>query len=307
MAGQSLKKIQEMPPRLIEDIKVMASLCQKARSEGKRIVLVPTMGGLHRGHLELIKKGRELGELLIVSIFVNPKQFGPGDDLSSYPGDLASDMKFVAQAHADIVFHPSASALYPEGFQSHVQVGEAGEDGEDEGVSTNLCGLSRPGHFKGVATVVTKLFNITVANAAVFGLKDFQQYTVIKRLVVDLNMGIDIVGVDTVREADGLALSSRNAYLTPLERQAASVVPACLKAGVELFEKGSKKSAEIIEEVKKNIEKEPQAVIDYCVVCDSETLENIDSIDKGALLAVAVRIGRARLIDNVLLGTSRQA
>jgi pantoate--beta-alanine ligase len=286
--------------RLIEDIEEMRAVSLDARKTGARIVLVPTMGGLHRGHMELIRRGRALGELLIVSIFVNPKQFGPGEDISTYPGDLAGDMEKASQAGADIVFHPGAGALYPDGYQSFVEVGENG------GVSSNLCGLSRPGHFRGVATVVTKLFNITAPDTAVFGLKDFQQYRVIKRLSEELNTGVVIVGVDTVREPDGLALSSRNSYLTPSQREAAKVVPACLKAGVALFEKGCKKSVEIIEEVKKNIENEPQAVIDYVVVCDSESLNNIENIDKGALLAVAIRIGKARLIDNALLGIDRQ-
>ncbi len=304
MEGQSIKqdiKLAEetAPVRLIEDIEEMRGVSLAARKKGARIVLVPTMGGLHRGHLELIKKGRALGDLLIVSIFVNPKQFGPNEDLSTYPGDLTGDMEKAGEAGADIVFHPDAEALYPEGFQSFVEVGER------DGVSSKLCGLSRPGHFRGVATIVVKLFNITTPDTALFGLKDFQQYTVIKRLNEELNMGIEIVGMETVREPDGLALSSRNSYLTPLEREAASVVPACLKAGVALYEKGARESAEIIEEVKKNIEKEPKAVIDYCVVCDPESLENVENIEKSALLAVAIRIGRARLIDNALLGADR--
>ncbi len=289
-------KLEDTALRLIEDIEEMRGASLEARKKGERVVLVPTMGGLHRGHVELIEKARALGDQVIVSIFVNPAQFGPGEDLSTYPSDLTGDMERAREAGADIIFHPKADALYPDGFQSFVEVGEAG------GVSSNLCGLSRPGHFRGVATIVTKLFNITGPDVAVFGLKDYQQYTVIKRLVRELDMGIEIVGVDTVRESDGLALSSRNAYLTPPQREAASVVPASIKAGVALFERGCKKSAEIIEEVKKNIEKEPQAVIDYVMVCDPETLEKIEEMEDGALLAVAVRIGKARLIDNALLG-----
>lgn len=304
MEGQSIKQNINLAKetaqvRLIEDIDVMRGASRQARKKGERIVLVPTMGGLHRGHVELIKKGRALGDLLIVSIFVNPKQFGPDEDLSTYPSDLAGDMEKAREAGADIVFHPDAGALYPNGFQSFVEVGET------DGLSSKLCGLSRPGHFRGVATVVTKLFNITAPDTALFGLKDFQQLAIIKRLNEELNMGVDIVGVETVRDPDGLALSSRNSYLTPLEREAASVVPACLKAGAALYERGVRKSAEIIEEVKKNIEKEPKAVIDYCVICDPKTLENVEKIDKRALVAVAIRIGRARLIDNVLLGADQ--
>ncbi|MBE9531586.1 MAG: pantoate--beta-alanine ligase [Proteobacteria bacterium] len=274
----------------------MRGVCLKARKKGERVVLVPTMGGLHRGHTELIKRARALGELLIVSVFVNPTQFGSNEDLSTYPSDLTGDTEKAREAGADIIFHPAASALYPNGFQSFVEVGGT------SGLSSNLCGLTRPGHFKGVATIVTKLFNIITPDTALFGLKDFQQYTIIKRLVRELDMGIDIVGVETVRDPDGLALSSRNAYLTPSEREAAGVVPASIKAASELFDKGVRKSAEIIEEIKKNIEKEPQAVIDYVLVCDPETLEDIEDIDGGALVAVAIKIGKARLIDNVLLG-----
>ena len=304
MEGQSINHIIKFAEgtaqvRLVEDVEEMRGVSRKARKKGERIVLVPTMGALHRGHVELIKKGRALGDLLIVSIFVNPTQFGPDEDLSTYPEDLAGDMEKAGEAGADIVFHPSASALYPKGFQTFVEVGEI------DGVSSKLCGLSRPGHFRGVATVVTKLFNITAPDTAIFGLKDFQQLAVIKRLVNELNMGIDIHAVETVRDSDGLALSSRNAYLKPLERKAATVVPASLKAGVALYEKGVRKSAEIIEEVKKNIEKEAKAVIDYCVVCDPKTLKNVENIDKGALLAVAIRIGRTRLIDNALLGADQ--
>jgi pantoate--beta-alanine ligase len=286
--------------RLITDIEEMRSTTRQAFKNGERVVLVPTMGGLHRGHVELIKKGRSLGELLIVSIFVNPTQFGPGEDLSTYPSDLAGDMEKAREAGADIIFHPDARALYPDGFQSFVEVGEG------DGVSSNLCGASRSGHFRGVATIVTKLFNITTPDTALFGLKDYQQFTVIKRLAGELNMGIDIVGVETVREPDGLALSSRNAYLTDSEREAAVVVPLALRAGSALFERGAKKSAEIIEMVKKHIEKEPQAVIDYVLVCDPDTLKNVENIGDGALLAIAIKIGKARLIDSILLGAGRQ-
>ena len=301
MADQSIKLISgERSIRLIEDIDEMRSVSCRARQNGARIVLVPTMGGLHRGHTELIRKARALGELVIVSIFVNPTQFGPDEDLSTYPSDLVGDTDKAREAGADVLFHPDSGALYPDGFQSFVDVGEG------SGVSSNLCALSRPGHFRGVATIVTKLFNITEPASALFGLKDYQQFTIIKRLVRDLNMAIEIIGVDTVREPDGLALSSRNAYLTNSERVAAVVVPTALKAGAELFKGGAKKSAEIIEMVKKNIEKEPQAVIDYVVVCDTETLEDIEDIQSGALLAIAVRIGKARLIDNVVLGAYQQ-
>lgn len=301
MVEQMIKLMDESADiRLISDISEMRRESQKAHVRGARIVLVPTMGGLHRGHEELIRRACELGDLVIVSIFVNPTQFALGEDLSTYPSDLKGDTALAKEAGADIIFHPDAGELYPKGFQSFVEVGA------DGGVSSNLCGLSRPGHFRGVATIVTKLFNIIRPSAAVFGLKDYQQFVVIKKLVDELDMDIEIVGVETVREPDGLALSSRNAYLTSSERKAASVIPASLKAALELYNGGCGKSAEIIKKVKKNIEKEPQAVIDYIVVCDPETLENIEEITVGALVAVAVSIGRARLIDNVLLGVKEQ-
>ena len=292
--------------RLIEDIDEMRGVSLEERARGRDLVLVPTMGGLHRGHEELIRKGSELGDITIVSIFVNPKQFGPNEDLSTYPRDLGLDLVKAREAGADIVFHPAAGALYPEGFQTYVEVGEA-QGVSPRGVSSRglnsvLCALDRPGHFSGVATVVMKLFNIIAPATAVFGLKDFQQFTIIKKMVADLDMAIEIVGMETVRDPDGLALSSRNSYLTPLEREAAGVIPSSLKAAGALFDSGCKKSAEIIEEVKKNIENEPQAVIDYCVVCDLETLENVENIETSALLALAVRVGSARLIDNVVLG-----
>jgi pantoate--beta-alanine ligase len=282
--------------RLIEDIEEMRAVSLNERAGGNVVVLVPTMGGLHRGHEELIRQARELGDTVIVSIFVNPKQFGPGEDISAYPRDLDGDLLKSTGAGADIVFHPDSEALYPDGFQTYVEVGE------DLPLSSNLCGKARPGHFKGVATIVTKLFNICLPNKAVFGLKDYQQFTILERLVADLDLGVEMFGVETVREADGLALSSRNAYLSPREREAAGVIPAALKAAEELVAAGCKKSSEIIEEVKKKIENEEQAVIDYIAVSDLKTLENIENIDSKALLALAVRIGCARLIDNVVLG-----
>lgn len=269
----------------------MQALSLEARSRGEQIAFVPTMGYLHDGHRELLKAGRARGGLLILSIFVNPAQFGPKEDYGSYPKDLERDMKTAGEAGTDIVFTPGPSAVYPPGYQTYVEVTE---------ITKGLCGQSRPGHFRGVATVVLKLFNIVMPHVAIFGKKDFQQLVTIKRLVLDLNLLIDIVGIETVREADGLAMSSRNSYLGPVERQAAASIPRALEAAKEAASIGVA-SAGIMAKVKKIIEKEPQAVIEYVKVCDPDTLEELEYIGKNAQLLIAVRIGRARLIDNCLL------
>ncbi|MEK7773492.1 MAG: pantoate--beta-alanine ligase [Deltaproteobacteria bacterium] len=281
---------------IIEDLRQMRSFSSGSRDRGLRAVLVPTMGYLHDGHRELLRIGRRSGDILILSIFVNPAQFGPKEDFISYPRDMERDLKAARECGADVVFTPKREDIYPAGYGTYAEV---------EGLSARLCGASRPGHFRGVATVVLKLFNITLPRSAVFGRKDFQQLLIIRKMVEDFNLGVEIIGVDTVREPDGLAMSSRNAYLSVEEREAARCVPASLEEAKEEFEKGVRDTSAIMEKVKKIIEKEPLAVIDYIKICDGATLEDIDHMEGGAHLFVAVRIGRARLMDNCPIGLER--
>ena len=262
------------------------------RAKGDSIVFVPTMGFLHDGHRALLCAGRRLGTTLVMSIFVNPAQFGPREDLSAYPRDLDRDLKMAEEEGVDIVFTPSAMDMYPEGFKTLVEV---------EGLSNTLCGASRPGHFRGVATVVLKLFNIVMPTRALFGKKDFQQLKVIERMVKDLDLPVEITGVETVREADGLAMSSRNSYLGKEEREAAVCVPNAMEEARKLVAAGEGQSRAVIEIVKKIIEKEPLAVIDYISVCRSDNLEDAPFIDEGSMLFLAVKVGKARLIDNTRL------
>ncbi|MFQ5901011.1 MAG: pantoate--beta-alanine ligase [Thermodesulfobacteriota bacterium] len=278
--------------KLITGIEEMQRWSQTRRGEGKTLVFVPTMGAFHDGHLKLMEKGKGEGDLLLVSIFLNPAQFGSGEDWLSYPGDLDKDLRMAEDAGVDMVFTPSKEAMYPEGFQTCVVVKD---------VTQNLCGVSRPDHFKGVATVVVKLFNIVMPHTAVFGEKDYQQLVVIKRMVKDLNLNIEIIGVPTVREKDGLAMSSRNSYLNKEERAAAASLYSSLKIGMEMFVSGVRDSLRIIDGVRRRIEEEGLTEIDYVKVCDPETIQEIDTIEDKALLALAVKIGRARLIDNCLL------
>jgi len=279
--------------KLITDIKEMQRVSEGARRAGKTIAFVPTMGYLHEGHLSLLKEGRKRGDLLVMSIFVNPTQFGPGEDYEAYPRDMERDIKMVEDVGVDIVFSPDASVMYPQGFQTYVVVEE---------LTKGLCGAFRPGHFRGVATIVLKLFNIVRPSIAIFGEKDFQQLVMVRRMVEDLNMDIEIIGMPTVREGDGLAMSSRNSYLNPAERKAAQAIYKALLKGREAFGVGIKDSETILKEVRKVIEGEPLVMIDYIKLCNLDTLEDIDMVEGKALLAIAVRIGKARLIDNLILG-----
>ena len=278
--------------KIVREIEEMKEIASQARREGERVVLVPTMGYLHEGHVALLKQGRELGGLLIMTIFVNPTQFGPSEDFGSYPRDVEGDMRKAEQAGVDVVFMPDGEALYPEGFQTFIEVRR---------LQKHLCGLSRPGHFVGVATVVLKLFNIVGPHTAVFGEKDYQQLAVIRRMVSDLHLDVEVVGHPIVREPDGLAMSSRNSYLTTKERQAALSLHQALSRGMELFEHGERDAAVVMEAMKEILSREPTVAVEYVKVCNRETLEDIDDIRGGALLAVAVRIGKTRLIDNAVL------
>ena len=278
--------------KIIKTIKDMREESLALREGGGVIVFVPTMGFLHDGHRALLKVGRRLGSTLVMSIFVNPTQFGPREDLSSYPKDLDRDLKMADEEGVDIVFTPSASEMYPEGFCSHVEV---------SGLSDVLCGESRPGHFRGVATVVLKLFNIVMPHRALFGRKDFQQLRVIERMVKDLDIPVEIAGVETIREKDGLAMSSRNSYLGKEERVAALCVHRAMEEARRMVANGEAQSSIVTEKVKKIIEEEPLAVVDYIKVCRADNLEDAPVIDDCSMLFLAVKVGRARLIDNTRL------
>ncbi len=253
---------------------------------------VPTMGYLHDGHLALVKQARDENSVVVASIFVNPTQFGPTEDFKTYPRDTERDLAMLRKERTDIVFMPSAEEMYPEGFNSWVEV---------EKVTSHLEGNCRPGHFKGVTTIVAKLFNIVEPTRAYFGQKDAQQALVIKKMVADLNMNLEVIVAPTVRESDGLAMSSRNVNLNPQERQAAIVLFKALTLARNLWGKGERNAETIRQEMTFLISKEPLAKIEYISIADTETLEELTEIDKPALASLAVRIGKTRLIDNMLL------
>lgn len=279
--------------RIIETVAEMQAFSRTAREEGKTIALVPTMGFLHQGHASLMVAGRKRADILVTSIFVNPTQFGPTEDFDAYPRDLERDRTVAESAGVDIIFAPKASDMYPRGFQTFVTVEE---------LTRHLCGASRPGHFQGVTTVVAKLLNIVMPHTALFGKKDFQQLAVIRRMAADLNMDVDIVGMPIVREADGLAMSSRNAYLGPEERKNALCLSRSLASVRVLFRGGERTVAALREKVLRIIGEVPGAVIDYADFRDSDTLEAVETVDGRTLIALAVKIGTTRLIDNCVLG-----
>ena len=277
---------------IIESPEQMRDRSETLRLARHTISLVPTMGYLHEGHLELMRVGKKHSNKLIISIFVNPSQFGPNEDLDQYPRDTAGDLEKAREVGVDVVFLPSAQEMYPEGFQTNVQV---------KGIAQHLCGISRPGHFEGVTTVVAKLFNITKPHMAVFGQKDFQQLTVISQMVMDLNMDIQIVGVPTVRDPDGLATSSRNKFLNEEERISALSLKKSLDLAVEMF-RGSERDAGVIQKaIESLILSHPHTEIGYVTLCNPVTLKDIETITDEALLALAVRVGTTRLIDNCVL------
>lgn len=271
----------------------MQSFSSNLRMKGKKIAFVPTMGYFHEGHLSLMKEAKKMADCVVVSIYVNPTQFGPKEDFSKYPRDLDRDLKMAESVNADVVFYPSDKGMYPAYYQTYVDV---------EKVTQNLCGMSRPGHFRGVATVCNKLFNIVKPHIAVFGKKDFQQFISIKRMVDDLNMDIQIVGWPTVREPDGLAMSSRNRYLDKDERKSALSLFAALKLAQKLYSNGETKSSVIINEVEKLIKKAPCTAIDYIKICDTKTLKDTDKIKNQSVVVLAVKVGKTRLIDNHVFG-----
>jgi len=265
---------------------------RQARVKGSSIGFVPTMGYLHEGHLELMRRAKEKCDCVIVSIFVNPTQFGQGEDLERYPRDLERDTRLAEGAGVDAIFNPGAKEIYPPGYCTYVDV---------ERITARLCGFSRPGHFRGVATVVTKLFNIVKPDQAFFGQKDAQQVLVIQRMAADLNMEVGIVTVPTVREQDGLAMSSRNVYLDAGQRQAALVLSRSLRMAADEVRAGEHSAAKIRQLVIEMIKAEPLADIDYVEIYSHPELEPVELIEAPALLAMAVKIGQTRLIDNVIL------
>lgn len=275
--------------QIVTTIEEVRTQVKAWRKDGCSVGLVPTMGYLHEGHGSLISRARKENDKVVVSVFVNPMQFGPGEDLESYPRDLDKDSAYCEFLGADLIFHPEPEEMYTDGFCSYVDMSVLTEE---------LCGLSRPVHFRGVCTVVNKLFNIVQPDRAYFGQKDAQQLAVIRRMVLDLNMDLEIVGCPIVREADGLAKSSRNTYLSAEERQAALVLSKAVKLGQELVTAGETDAKKIVSEMRALIEKEPLARIDYVKAVDGLTMQQIDTVKTPMLVALAVYIGKTRLIDN---------
>ncbi|WP_138267956.1 pantoate--beta-alanine ligase [Anaerofustis stercorihominis] len=275
--------------KVVHKISEVREIVNKWKREGLSVGLVPTMGYLHEGHQSLIKKAVEQNDRVVVSVFVNPMQFGENEDLASYPRDLEKDTNLCEETGADLIFNPTPEEMYPEGFCSYVDM---------NGLTKELCGKSRPIHFRGVMTVVSKLFNIVTPNKAYFGMKDAQQLLIIKRMVKDLSFGIEIVGCPIVREEDGLAKSSRNTYLSEEERKAALILYKTINLGKKLLEEGERDSAVLLSKMKENINKEPLAKIDYVEAVDIEKVEKVDKIEGTVLVAMAVYIGKTRLIDN---------
>ncbi len=282
----------------MHDIKViirateMQKHSDRMRGLGKTVAFVPTMGFLHKGHLSLIKEGRKLGDDLVVSIFVNPTQFSPEEDFESYPRNFDKDLKLLQKEGVDVIFSPNEDELYQDGFQTYVEL---------KNLPNHLCGISRPIFFRGVATVVTKLFNIVRPHIAIFGQKDYQQLAIIRRMARDLNFNIKIVGFPTVREPDGLAMSSRNSYLTPEQRINALSLYKSLNQSKKLVESGIKDAKRIIDAAYALIKSYQDTAIDYIAICDPETLADMETIDRPVLMALAVSVGKTRLIDNMIL------
>jgi pantoate--beta-alanine ligase len=281
----------------IRPIKEMKEFSSQARAAGKTIAFVPTMGFFHEGHLSLMKEGRRRSDLLIVSLFVNPTQFGPREDFKNYPRDFERDRKMAKEVGTDILFAPEVGEIYPPDYQTIVRV---------EKVTQNLCGRSRPNHFQGVTTVVLILFEIVMPHVAIFGEKDYQQLVTVQQMAKDLHMNVEVIGMPTVREADGLAMSSRNTYLLPEERKAALSLNRSLQKAKELLQKGEQKADRILQEVKGILQSEPLVRIDYAQICDAQTLKDVDRIEGDVVVAVAAYLGKTRLIDNLVYRTPFQ-
>ncbi len=277
---------------IVHTVREMQASADRVRREGRKIGFVPTMGYLHEGHLALVRKAREVSDFVVASIFVNPTQFGPTEDLDKYPRDLERDKRLLEQEHTDLLFFPDVKEMYPPGYSTYVEV----RDLEDY-----LCGKMRVGHFTGVATVVAKLFNIVKPHYAVFGQKDYQQLKIIERMTRDLNMDLEIVPFPTVREAGGLAMSSRNTYLSPEEREKALLIYASMTRLQELVKSGKRDAAFLVDQAKAILSSREGVNIEYVSISDAETLKEVDQVRGKALLAIACRVGKTRLIDNTIL------
>lgn len=279
--------------KIIGSVKELRDLIKSEKKSGKSVGFVPTMGFLHEGHMSLVRAAKEANDFLVVSIFVNPTQFGENEDLDAYPKDLDGDQNKLVNEGVDLLFYPTVDEMYPSGYSTYVDV---------EGAMTGvLCGSSRPGHFRGVATIVTKLFNMVAPDRAYFGQKDAQQVSVIERMVIDLNMDLEIVPCPIFREEDGLAMSSRNTYLSKEERQDALVLSQSLFEARNWIEEGQRDSNKIIKGIVDKISSVDYAIIDYVEIVDALTLNRIDTIKGDILIALAVKIGKPRLIDNLRL------
>ncbi|MGE0827028.1 MAG: pantoate--beta-alanine ligase [Candidatus Binatia bacterium] len=278
--------------KIIHHIPDMQRWSEAQRLAGKKIAFIPTMGFLHEGHLSLVREGKKRGDVAVVSIFVNPMQFNQQSDFDKYPRNVEQDQRLLEDIGTDVLFYPTAPKMYPEGFQSAVEV---------EKVSLPLCGAVRPGHFRGVTTVVAKLFNIVKPHVALFGEKDFQQCVVIQRMVKDLNFDLEIVPMATVREVDGLAMSSRNARLNPTERQTSLCLVHALNRAQELVAGGERDAKTILHAVDETITKEAGVRLEYASLCHPETLEEVQYVSGPTLLALAAWVGEVRLIDNRVL------
>lgn len=278
--------------RVIEKISDLKAIIRSQKSSGKTIGFIPTMGFLHQGHMSLVKASKDDNDFTIMSIFVNPTQFGPNEDFDKYPRDMARDTKLAEAAGVDVIFAPLKDEMYPAGYKTYVDVVD---------ITNALCGKSRPGHFKGVTTVVTKLFNIVEPDKAYFGQKDAQQVIVLKKMVRDLNMNLEIVTCPIVRESDGLAMSSRNTYLTSEQRNGALVLSKSLFEAEQMIKDGERDVAKLIGHISEKISAISFAEIDYVEVTDIINLEKVDTINGKVLIALAVRFGNTRLIDNVIV------
>jgi pantoate--beta-alanine ligase len=276
--------------QIVRSPKVMQKICADLKREGKIIGFVPTMGYLHKGHLSLIRIAKRKSDVVVVSIFVNPTQFGPKEDFAKYPRDFKRDRFLLEREGCDFVFAPRIKDMYPEGYLTYVSV---------EKITGKLEGAIRPGHFQGVATVVAKLFNIVQPDVAVFGQKDAQQAVVLKKMVDDLNYGVKIMIAGTVRERNGLALSSRNVYLSKEERKQAKVLYQALRLAKEMIKKGERSASKIVSKMNKLIDKQPSADIDYIAITDAHSLELLNKLKGEILISLAVRFGKTRLIDNM--------
>jgi pantoate--beta-alanine ligase len=279
--------------RIVSSVADMAAASSRMRRDGRSIGLVPTMGFLHDGHLSLVRAARRAADAVVVSIFVNPTQFGPNEDFARYPRDLARDAALLEGESVDILFHPEAADMYPEGFKTFIEVHD---------LQNKLCGASRPGHFRGVCTVVLKLFEIVRPDIAVFGQKDAQQAIILRRMARDLNLGVNVDVRPIVREKDGLALSSRNTYLSPAERRAALVLSRSLKGAEDKIAAGEKRADVLRTGIKAVLELEPLARVDYVAIVDPVALDPVSEVGPGTLIALAAYFGKTRLIDNILVG-----